>query len=188
MILVVDLCYRKGSLSRDEFVAPITRIAESCGYTVSERHSSELSGRDISLAAGVILCGTALKDSNYLERAGEFSWLRECSVPVFGICAGMQVLSICFGGRVMPGCEIGMAEITVTVPDPILPAGPVFSAYELHSLSCEPPPDWVVLARSPGGIQAMRHPLRPLYGVMFHPEVRNERVVKRFLDGAGKEM
>ena len=36
-------------------------------------------------------------------------------------------------------------------------------------------------AVSDEGIQAMHHPDLPLYGVMFHPEVRNDVVVERFL-------
>ena len=37
------------------------------------------------------------------------------------------------------------------------------------------------MAVSDTGIQAVRHPEKPIFGVMFHPEVRNDEVVERFL-------
>ncbi len=55
-------------------------------------------------------------------------------------------------------------------------------AYELHSLSCIPPPGWETLARSASCVQAVTDPEHPLFGVMFHPEVRNDRIVEAFLE------
>jgi GMP synthase (glutamine-hydrolysing) len=37
------------------------------------------------------------------------------------------------------------------------------------------------MAVSDSGVQAVRHPDIPLFGMMFHPEVRNDGVVERFL-------
>ena len=181
MILLLDLSYRAHSLSRDEFVGPIARIVERAGREWKESHFSEIRSNDLEGTAGIILCGTALKDNLFADRVQEFSWLRNISVPVLGICAGMQILCKFFGGTIRPGCEIGMTEIRVDISDPLLPASPAFQAYELHSFTCDPPPGWVVTAVSDGGVQAVRHPDRPLYGVMFHPEVRNDGVVERFL-------
>jgi GMP synthase (glutamine-hydrolysing) len=181
MIFLLDLSYRSHSLSRDEFVGPIARIVTLAGREWREIHFSEMRGADLEDAAGIILCGTALKDNLFAARKQEFSWLRNSSVPVLGICAGMQILCLVFGSTIRPGCEIGMTTVTAEKPDPLLPGSPAFQAYELHSFTCDPPPGWVVTAVSDGGIQAVRHPDRPLYGVMFHPEVRNDGVVERFL-------
>ena len=30
-------------------------------------------------------------------------------------------------------------------------------------------------------IQAIKHKEKPFYGIMFHPEVRNEEIVKNFI-------
>jgi GMP synthase-like glutamine amidotransferase len=187
MILLVDLCYRPGSLSRDEFVGPVARIVSSAGRVWKETHFSEAGSKDLDGATGIILCGTALKDNLFAERAGGFSWLRNISVPVLGICAGMQVLCLVFGGSLSPGCEIGMTSIRTGIPDPLLPGTPEFTAYELHGFTGNPPPGWVVTAVSDEGIQAVHHPDRPLYGVMFHPEVRNDTVVERFLSLCGEK-
>lgn len=181
MILLLDLSYRAHSLSRDEFVGPIAHIVIRAGQVWRERHYSEMRGVDREEAAGIILCGTALKDNLFATRVSDFFWLRDISVPVLGICAGMEVLCLIFGGTIRPGCEIGMTGIKADKPDPLLPGSPAFQAYELHSFSCDPPPGWGVMAISDGGVQAVCHPDRPIFGVMFHPEVRNEAIVERFL-------
>jgi len=180
-ILLVDLSYRPGSLSADEFVAPVGRIVRQEGFSPEALHYQEVARDDLASAAGAILCGTALADCGYLDRMDRFAWIPSFSSPLLGICAGMQVIVQVFGGEVSPGTGIGMAGQEVAAPDPLLAGRDRFEAYELHGLSVTPPPSFRVLARSLSGVQVIRHPDRPLYGVMFHPEVRNEWLIRRFL-------
>jgi GMP synthase (glutamine-hydrolysing) len=180
MILLVDLSAKPHSLSRDEFVGPVARIVSGADQEWCEAHFSGISGHDIRDASGIILCGTALKDNIFAGKVQEFSWLLDIRVPVLGICAGMQALCLVYGGTLRPECEIGMTTVRGTHPDPLLCDRPAFTAYELHSFACDPPPGWMVTAVSDRCVQAVRHPDRPLFGVMFHPEVRNDRVVERF--------
>lgn len=182
MILLVDTGWRPGSLGRDEFVEPVARIVEGCGFSWKYIHYTRIAGWDGEGIRAVIICGTALKDNTFLQHPGCFSWLKETPLPVLGICAGMQILCTTFGGAVRDGCEIGMTDIHVTVPHPLLPPPPSFQAYELHCSCCDPPGGWPALASSNACIQAVRHPERPLFGVMFHPEVRNDRVIEKFLE------
>jgi GMP synthase-like glutamine amidotransferase len=181
MILVVDLAYRPQSLSADEFVAPVERIVQGEGFSAAVLHYTDVSRKDLASARGVILCGTALRDCGYLERTELFAWLPSYPRPVLGICAGMQVIAKVFGGGISPGIGIGMAAQVVVAPDPLLTGRDRFDAYELHSMAVAPPPSFRVLCSSPSGVQVIRHPERPVYGVMFHPEVRNEWLIRRFL-------
>jgi len=181
MILVVDLSYRPGSLSAEEFVAPVERIVRQEGHVPLVRHYTEIAREDPASADGAILCGTALADSGYLDRMELFAWLPPFPRPVLGICAGMQVMAQLFGGGLSPGLGIGMAGLRVVAPDPLLAGRDRFEAYELHSLAVVPPPSFRVLAVSPSGVQVIRHPGRPVYGVLFHPEVRNEWLIRGFL-------
>jgi len=181
MILVVDLSYRPGSLSLDEFVAPVERIVQKEGHPTRIRHYTNLSRQDIASADGAILCGTAMKDFGYLEGMEKFAWLLSFPCPVLGICAGMQVLVRAYGGDVHRKTGIGMAEQQVVAPDPLLAGREGFPAYELHCLSVVPPPSFMILATSVSGAQIIRQKDRPVYGVMFHPEVRNEWLIRRFL-------
>ncbi|MDH7511022.1 MAG: gamma-glutamyl-gamma-aminobutyrate hydrolase family protein [Methanolinea sp.] len=189
MILLAGLCYRDSALLRSEFVRPVARVVGRLGVEWTYCHYSRLPDGAGDGYDAVILCGTALKDTGYLREIGRFSWLPEVPVPVLGICAGMQVLSLVHGGTLRPACEIGMEEVRVLCKNPILPPPPSFSAYELHRYSCVPPPGWKTLAVSKNCVQAVSHPELPLFGVLFHPEVRNESVIERFLSLAnpGKE-
>jgi len=180
MILLVDLCSRPGSLSRDEFVAPVARIVERTGETWREVHFSKAGTADLAGIRGIILCGTALQDNLFSEQVARFAPLCEAGLPVLGICAGMQALCLAFGGSIRPACEIGMIKVRAEVPDPMLESPREFEAFALHSFACEPPREWIVTAVSDVCVQAVRHPDLPIFGVMFHPEVRNDPVVERF--------
>jgi len=180
MILLVDLCWQPGSLSRDEFVGPVARIVERAGESWREVHFSQATETGLAGTSGIILCGTALQDNLFAERTAEYSFLFDSGLPVLGICAGMQALCLAFGGSIRPACEIGMTTVRPRASDPLLGSTGAFGAYELHSFACDPPPGWMVTAVSDTCVQAVRHPSRPLFGVMFHPEVRNDHVVERF--------
>jgi GMP synthase (glutamine-hydrolysing) len=182
MILLVDLSWKPCSLSRDEFVGPVARIVSLVGQEWREAHFSKIPGEDLRDARGIILCGTALKDNLFAENLQEFSWLKDTRVPVLGICAGMQALCLVHGGTLRQEYEIGMTTVRVTQPDSLLPDRPAFEAYELHSFASDFPPGWMVTAVSDRCVQAVHHPDRPFYGVMFHPEVRNDPVVERFCE------
>lgn len=181
MILLVDLCYRDGSLGREEFVLPIARILEEDGADCRIVHYSRSPGPAARDGNGIILCGTPVMDTTFLKNSSAFSWIAESSLPVLGICAGMEILALLAGGNVVPCPGIGMTEVRVTACDPVVPEIQVFEAYELHDYACTLPPGYITLAESDRCIQLFRDPVRPVYGVMFHPEVRNEWVVRRFL-------
>jgi GMP synthase (glutamine-hydrolysing) len=182
MILLVDLCYRDGSLGFEEFVLPIARIVEGAGAEYRTVHYTRQPGQAARDCDGIILCGTPLMDNGFLGHLALFSWIPETRRPILGICAGMEVLALLAGGRVIPCPGIGMTEVRVTAPDPIFPENRTFEAYELHENACTLPPCYHALAESDRYIQVFRDPDHPVYGVMFHPEVRNEWVVGRFLD------
>lgn len=185
MILIVDPGYRENSLGLDEFVMPIVRIVRDTGASCCIRHFTGVDDEILARADGVILCGTALRDNLFARHIEAFSWLAGCDKPVLGICAGMQVLVRVFGGSIEACSEIGMTGIRVTAADPLFDGMDDFTAYELHDYSVKPPEPFIVLARSDRCVQAIRHRTRPLYGVLFHPEVRSEWVVSRFLHQNG---
>lgn len=181
MILLIDLCYRTGSLGFDEFVRPVARIVRHLVDDAIPVHFRCLSDPLLSQAEAVILCGTPLADTAYLSEPGAFSWLKETRLPVLGICSGMKVICTTFGGTLGLCTEIGMTDVTVTGNDPLFQESGSFSAYEIHTLACATIKDLEVLATSKHCVQIVRHPEKTIYGVMFHPEVRNDWVIERFL-------
>ncbi|MCJ7423113.1 hypothetical protein MUP01_02450, partial [Candidatus Bathyarchaeota archaeon] len=54
-------------------------------------------------------------------------------------------------------------------------------AYELHKYSIKPSLELDVLAESNNCVQAIKHRERNIYGVLFHPEVRNRKIIEQFI-------
>ena len=181
MILLVDLCYRPGSLGEDEFVRPIANIVKGCGYQYEITHFTEFEHLNKDSVDAVILCGTPLKDNRFSEMIDSFAGIPEFSVPVLGICAGMQAVILAYGGTIEENPEIGMTPVQSRVSDDPIFREDEWMAYELHRFAAVPGSGFTVLAKSDTCVQAVRHQTDPVYGVMFHPEVRNAWVVERFL-------
>jgi GMP synthase-like glutamine amidotransferase len=172
--LVIDLCLR--DLSRTEFVQPIARIV---GQGARVKGFLDMGPEEVEAEDSVVICGTALADDDYLDDLEPFGWLRDTETPVLGICAGMQVIGLLHGARLVPGKEIGMTRVEPVGANPLVDAP--MEAYGLHKYGLADLEEFRVLARSEGSVQAIVHRERPLYGVMFHPEVRRGNVVSRFL-------
>lgn len=175
MTLIIDLCTR--DLSRSEFVSPIVNIV---GHGTRLKRFTEVEPEEVKAARSVIICGTALADDGYLEHMDRFDWLKDTATPVLGICAGMQLIALQNGARLVEGKEIGMVPVEPVMDNPIVP-GPI-EVYGLHKYDLADLDQFQVMARSPTCVQAIAHRTRPLYGVIFHPEVRRGNVVSRFLE------
>ena len=180
MILVVNLCQR--DLSSSEFVKPIAEIVGDGARVV---RYTDLVAENVETASAVVICGTALADDGYMDHIERFDWLRTTRTPVLGICAGMQLIALLHGGRIVERREIGMTAIHPKGSDPLIP-GPM-DVYSLHRYDLEDLDEFNILARSAECVQAIVHRQRDLFGILFHPEVRRGGVVTRFLERfAGK--
>jgi len=178
MILIVDMNYRKESLGYYEFVLPIASIVSN-HEKFAVKHFSEIKHDGTDDYRRIILSGAALKDSVYLDHVDEFEWVEQCDRPILGICAGIQVIGLVFGSSLERCLEIGMKEIRTIRENPLFSSA--FKAYELHNHSIRPSTKFDVLAESDSCIQAVKHKKRSIYGVLFHPEVRNEEILERFI-------
>jgi GMP synthase-like glutamine amidotransferase len=180
MILVVDLSFKPRSLSKYEFVDPIAAIVRRAGFDCEIHHFTELADDLIEGADGIILCGTALKDDLYAQRIDLFSWIRDAEQPILGICAGMQVLAAVFGGGIVPRPKIGLNGIDIVKETDLLGTPRRIEGYHLHNFGVTIPPGFDLVAGRPGEVEAFKHAERPVYGIIFHPEVRNRWIVERF--------
>lgn len=182
MIVILDCTDPFFPLLRDEFVTPIERIVWQAG---KESVVLPLSSHrpELPRISGVILSGTALMDNRFLNETFP-EWI-DPSMPILGICAGMQLLARAIGGIITPDEEIGMTRVMITGQgsgDPVFTGAGVIDVWELHQSGANIPDNCIILAQSQGGIQAFRLSDRPWYGVLFHPEVRNEWVITNFLN------
>ena len=184
MILVVDMNCKKDSLGFYEFVLPIVSIVEESGEALV-RHYAEISQENIDKYDAVVLSGTPLKDHATLNQPEKFEWVKTCEKPILGICAGMQTIGLVFGAGLKKCLGIGMTQITTLKPNPLFSS--TFKAYTLHNFSIEPSGDFDVLAESAQCVQAIKHKERDVYGVLFHPEVRNNEILQRFVHTFGQD-
>ncbi len=180
MILLVDLCFEPESLSRSEFVEPIADALKRAGFLYEIVHFTKVMREELGKYDGLILCGTALKDNAYAERLDSFSWIRSCEKPILGICAGMQVIGAVFGGMIVPQPAIGLEKIEVVRESPLLGEPREIEGYHLHNFGVSLPEGFQVLAGIPEHTAAFQHIVKPVYGIIFHPEVRNKWIVERF--------
>lgn len=178
MILIVDMNYRKGSLGFYEFVLPIVSVAKQAGKCVV-KHYSEIDQSDLGNCSHIILSGTALKNHTTLNSIEEFGWIKNQVKPLLGICAGMQTIGFVFGCHLKKCLEIGMTRITTVKTNSLL--SPALKAYELHNYALQVTREFDVLAESKKCVQAIKHNKKEIYGVLFHPEVRNKEIIGRFL-------
>ncbi len=178
MILVVDMNFKKDSLGFYEFVSPIVNIAEELEECIV-KHYTEVTPKDLRNSGKIILSGTALKDNVTLNQTSKFKWMKDCDKPILGICAGMQTLGLVLGGRLQECLEIGMTQVETLKANPLFSSR--FNAYSLHNYSIQPSDEFEALAESAKCIQAIKHKQKDIYGVLFHPEVRNQEIIQRFI-------
>jgi len=168
MILIISTC--KEQLSEFEFVRPVALLIDNHNIL----HYSQVKPEDIKTADKIIIAGTALKDFEYLK--GNFSWLKTCDKPILGICAGMQIIAKEFGVKLEDAVTIGPQKVEV-VADNKLASGE-FNAYFLHTKTGTG--NFKVLATSNGKACMIKHKEKEIYGCIFHPEVMNEEIIKKF--------
>jgi GMP synthase (glutamine-hydrolysing) len=141
-------------------------------------HYSEVTQKELNQCSKVILSGNTLKDQTVPTHPKAFSWLRDCDKPVLGICAGMQAICLAFDVPVVRCLKMGITEFTTTQDNPLFCG--LFKAYCLHNFTVEDNEKFLVLAKSARCIQAIKHKQKPIFGVLFHPEVRNREIIEKF--------
>lgn len=181
-ILLVDSCYEADSLSRYEFVHPVKMALEQAGFPCRICHISILDGEILEGCDRVVLCGTALKDNEYLNHLERYSWLKEADRPVLGICAGMQIIAAIFGGKIMSRHKpaIGLEKIEVAEESDLLGPSRDIEVYHLHTLDPTLPDGFHRLAGTELVPEAFSHCDEPIWGLLFHPEVRNRWILENY--------
>lgn len=178
MNLVIDMNSKRNTFGFSEFVLPVISIVEEIDECVV-KHYLELHSKNLASFDRIILSGSALKNTVTLEKKDLFEWIKDCNIPILGICAGMQTIGLVFEGYLKRCCEIGMTEIFTLKTNPLFSSR--FKAFSLHNHEIIPSDEFEVLAKSAKCVQAMKHRRKEIYGVLFHPEVRNREILQKFV-------
>lgn len=178
-VLVVDMNSKGASLAHYEFVRPILSVVEPLMHCMV-KHYLDVDPSEVENYSHIILSGTTLKDFEFLSHLDRFHWIKTCTKPILGICAGMQTIIRIYNEELIACQQVGMTEITATRPNPLFNGE--FQAYSLHTYSIAPSSQtFDTIAESAKCIQAIKHKQKLIYGVLFHPEVRNPDILKRFI-------
>ena len=172
MILIVNVCKEK--LHYYEFVKPIEEILKKKDIHFVTKHYSEITKFDLTGCNKIIICGTSLKDNQFLNDLDKFDWITIETKQILGICAGMQIIGLHCGGKLKNKAEIGY--YTESFKN-FLGLNGDHEVYHLHNNYIEFKDNFAVLGYG-DIVQAVKY--RNLYGVLFHPEVRNKDLIVNF--------
>jgi GMP synthase (glutamine-hydrolysing) len=161
-----------------EFVKPIEDIIKTCDIKFVSLHYKLLTSEILKQTNKTIICGTSLIDNSFLKDENKFEWLKSYDKPLLGICGGMQLLGIAFNEKIVKGQEIGLTNITYN--NEFLGENESKEVYELHNYYVQIR-NFDIYAMSERYVQAIKHPRKLIYGVLFHPEVRNQEIIKYFI-------
>jgi len=176
MILIIKT--NKELLHDYEFVKPIEDIIKKVNFEYEIKHLKDTNKINFSKYSKIIICGTSLQDNNFLNY--DFSFLKNISIPILGICAGAQLIGLSFGGKLKKQTEIGFYK--ENFEKDFLGLSGICEVYHLHNFYIEFSKLKEFEVFNTGKIpQAVKHKAKPIYGVLFHPEVRNKEMIKSFL-------
>jgi anthranilate/para-aminobenzoate synthase component II len=196
MILIINIC--KEELHSFEFVEPVKSIIQDLEMDFFEKHYSQLNEKDLKKADKIIICGTSLFDNEFIKNINKFKWILEFNKPILGICGGMQIVGLIFGSKIRKMTEMGF--YSEYFHKNFLGLNGKCEVYHLHNnyidfnklkefevycgkefrtshsdLAC---PEKKISKSECS--QAVKHREKHIYGVLFHPEVRQKDLIKNF--------
>jgi len=161
MILVINICKEK--IHYLEFVKPIEDIIKDNNTNFLTKNYLELNNSDIKKADKIIICGTSLRDNEFLEHLNKFKWIKEYKKPIFGICGGAHLIGLILGYKLEKNKKIGFKELNFK--EEFLGFKGKHQVYHLHQFYVLP---------------EVFHK-KNIYATLFHPEVRNRGIIEEFV-------
>ncbi|MFA5259482.1 MAG: hypothetical protein WC979_08640 [Candidatus Pacearchaeota archaeon] len=177
MILVINIC--KERLHYFEFVKPICDILDKNNTKYFVKSYKEVRETELDKCDKVIICGTSLFDNEFIKNIDKFKWILNLNKPVLGICGGMQIIGLIFGGKIRKMTEIGFYFEYFNKE--FLGLFEKCEVYHLHNNYIDfNKLDFDVFCGNEFS-QAVKHKEKSIYGVLFHPEVRQKELFLNFL-------
>src|SRR3989344_3965675 len=109
MILLINIC--KENLHFEEFVKPIGDILNNNEIKFMTKNYKNVKNKDLGKADKIIICGTSLKDNEFLKHLNKFSWIKDFNKPSLGICGGIHILHLIYNGKKQNNKQIGIVKV-----------------------------------------------------------------------------
>ncbi len=169
-----------------DFTSPIIRLLDRLCVDHDIAQYSDLHDMDINGKYDrIILSASPMGDDIVDDHLPFYNWVESYGKPIFGICAGHQIIGKLYGSELRRGTESedGMCQVRI---DDL--TDPIFSGYrneffviQHHNDSISLPEDFRKLAHSEKcEVQVMRHKSKPIVTVQFHAEELNYRMIRNF--------
>ncbi len=170
-----------------QYTQLIVRRVRELGYFAKLWQPSEL--KDTESPSAVILSGGPRSTLEEGAPDIDFEYLRQMEVPVLGVCYGMQLLNLKFGGEVAPGHtrEYGPATLVPAEKGGLFEGMSERSQIWMsHSDTVSKLPEGTkVLAENLDAVPVALEWADECYGIQFHPEVTHSdegtQLLKNFL-------
>lgn len=179
-VLVLDMCFKKNSIYKNEFVKPIIDILQKNNINFKIKHFLNVKKQDINNADKLILCGVALKDYFAWRKTSKIKFLLNFSKPILGICIGAQVIGKLFGAKLIKDLQIGVFRAKNIKEEKLSNLIKDKGVYILHNYNINKTKNFLVLAKVNSSSLLFKHKQKPIYLAMFHPEVLNKDFVLEF--------
>ncbi len=168
-----------------QYTQLITRVSREIGYSsyilTVEEAKERISNKEIPRC--LILSGGP---QSVFEDKEDYSVFFNLEVPILGICYGLQLIAQFYGGEVEKGLkgEYGKSQVK------FLGEGHGFQAWMSHSDHVKTVPEsFEVFLKSENDLIAgIRHDVKPIVGIQFHPEVSHTENGQDFLEKFFKEV
>ena len=170
MLLVID--------NYDSFTYNLVHYAQELGAQTHVVRNDDMSAAEaLAMGAKAVLLSPGPCTPN--EAGICLDLLRDApdTLPILGICLGMQSMGQAFGGKVIRAKQIMHGKVSPIHHDSsglFKGLDNPFNATRYHSLSVEREslPDSLVVNAwvDDGEIMGIRHKTKPIHGLQFHPE------------------
>lgn len=155
------------------------RVREAGVY--SEIHSYEISAEELKkLEPSALILSGGPANAGIAGAPGLNPDFLKMDLPILGICYGMQLLALHFGGELERANtrEYGPAELELCAPSPLwtdIPANVPTPVWMSHGDTVKKlPKDFQVIGKTANvAIAAMANEKKRIYGLQFHPEVHH---------------
>ena len=156
----------------------LVETAHEAGFEVTTIGCRDMNHHSADGFDAVVLSGGWWYDDEirHLEvYKGELEFLRTTDTPTLGICVGMQLMQLAHSGQIqlLDKPQHDVQTIDVASAGQLLLGWPKqVKVHKNHTMGAlVAAPEFEVLASSPGHIEMIKHQVKPLLGVQFHPEV-----------------